>query len=60
MDTKAWWYINGSWVHPHEASISINDVGVLRGYSVFESFRTYDRRPFIWTSILRGSIARLR
>ncbi len=46
MDTNAWWYINGSWVHPHEATIAINDVGVLRGYSVFESFRTYDHRPF--------------
>ncbi|GAC1358252.1 MAG: branched-chain-amino-acid transaminase [Ktedonobacteraceae bacterium] len=46
MDTNAWWYINGNWVHPNEASISINDVGVLRGYSVFESLRTYDRRPF--------------
>lgn len=46
MDANAWWYMNGSWVHPHEATISINDVGVLRGYSVFESLRTYDRRPF--------------
>jgi branched-chain amino acid aminotransferase len=26
--------------------ISINDVAVLRGYSAFESFRTYNRRPF--------------
>ncbi|GHO82879.1 aminotransferase class IV [Dictyobacter formicarum] len=46
MDEQAWWYVNGNWVHPHEASISINDVGVLRGYSVFESLRTYHRRPF--------------
>ncbi|GCE16394.1 aminotransferase class IV [Dictyobacter kobayashii] len=46
MDEQAWWYINGNWVHPHEASISINDVAVLRGYSVFESLRTYHRRPF--------------
>jgi branched-chain amino acid aminotransferase len=46
MDTTAWWYINGSWVHPQEAAISINDVAVLRGYSVFESLRTYHRRPF--------------
>ncbi len=46
MDRKAWWYINGNWVHPHEAAIPITDVGVLRGYSVFEAFRTYDRRPF--------------
>lgn len=46
MDNKAWWSIGGHWVHPHEATISINDITVLRGYSVFESLRTYDRRPF--------------
>jgi branched-chain amino acid aminotransferase len=46
MDTAAWWYVNGHWVHPQEATISINDVAVLRGYSVFEALRTYDRRPF--------------
>lgn len=45
-DVNAWWYIGGRWVHPHEATISINDTAVLRGYSVFESLRTYDRRPF--------------
>lgn len=46
MDKNALWYVNGRWVHPDEASISINDVGLLRAYSVFESLRTYDRRPF--------------
>jgi branched-chain amino acid aminotransferase len=46
MDNNAFWYIGGQWVHPNEATISINDVAVLRGYSVFESLRTYDRRPF--------------
>ncbi len=46
LDTNAWWYINGAWVHPQDARISINDVGLLRGYSVFESLRTYDRQPF--------------
>ena len=46
MDKNALWYINGRWVHPDEASISINDIGLLRAYSVFESLRTYDRRPF--------------
>ncbi len=46
LDTNAWWYINGAWVHPQDAQISINDVGLLRGYSVFESLRTYDRQPF--------------
>jgi len=46
MDTTALWYIDGRWVHPNEATISINDVAVLRGYCVFESLRTYNRRPF--------------
>src|SRR5438128_2352771 len=46
MDTDGLWYVNGCWVHPHEATLSINDVAVLRGYSAFEALRTYDRRPF--------------
>jgi branched-chain amino acid aminotransferase len=46
MDNNALWYVDGRWVHPNEASISINDIGLLRAYSVFESLRTYDRRPF--------------
>ena len=46
MDNNAVWYISGQWMHPNEAAISVNDVAVLRGYSVFESLRTYDRRPF--------------
>ena len=46
MDQQALWYVNGRWVYPHEATISLNDVAVLRGYSVFESLRTYHRRPF--------------
>jgi branched-chain amino acid aminotransferase len=45
-DTTAWWYVDGCWVHPNEATLSINDVAVLRCYSVFESLRTYNRRPF--------------
>jgi branched-chain amino acid aminotransferase len=46
MDHNAWWYIGGRWVHPGDATISINDIAVLRGYSVFESLRTYNRSPF--------------
>src|SRR5579863_5227769 len=46
MDTNANWYVGGNWSHPQEAAISINDMAVLRGYSAFESLRTYDRRPF--------------
>jgi branched-chain amino acid aminotransferase len=46
LDNSATWYVGGRWVHPHEATLSINDIAVLRGYSVFESLRTYDRHPF--------------
>jgi len=46
VDNTAQWYIDGRWVHPHDATISINDTAMLRAYSVFESLRTYDRRPF--------------
>ncbi|GHO50053.1 aminotransferase class IV [Ktedonospora formicarum] len=46
MDNNAFWYVDGRWVHPGEATISINDVAVLRSYCVFESLRTYERRPF--------------
>jgi branched-chain amino acid aminotransferase len=46
FDQTAWWYVDGQWVHPHEATLSINDVAVLRGYSAYEALRTYDRRPF--------------
>src|SRR2546421_8702952 len=46
MDNTPLWYINGQWLPSHEATVSINDVAVLRGYSAFESLRTYNRRPF--------------
>ncbi len=46
MDINALWYVDGRWLHPNEATISLNDVAVLRGYSAFEALRTYDRRPF--------------
>jgi branched-chain amino acid aminotransferase len=46
LDTNAFWYVDGRFVHPQDATISLNDLAVLRGYSVFESLRTYARRPF--------------
>lgn len=46
MDNNAWWYVDGAWVHPPQATISIHDLAILRGYSAFEALRTYDQRPF--------------
>ncbi len=47
-DNKAYWYISSGdkWVHPQAVTLPINDMAILRGYSVFEALRTYDRRPF--------------
>ena len=46
MDSNAWWYVDKAWVHPEQATISVHDLAILRGYSAFEALRTYDRRPF--------------
>jgi branched-chain amino acid aminotransferase len=46
IDTTAWWYVDEHWVHPNDATLSLNDLAILRCYSVFESLRTYNRRPF--------------
>jgi branched-chain amino acid aminotransferase len=46
MQEQSVWYVGGTWVQPAEACIPLTDVAVLRGYSLFESLRTYDRRPF--------------
>ena len=46
LDHNALWYVGGQSVHPQEATLSINDIAILRGYSAFEALRTYDRRPF--------------
>ncbi len=46
IDNTAWWYVDGRWVHPNDATLSINDLAVLRCYGVFESLRTYNRHPF--------------
>ena len=39
-------YVNGELVPADKATISINDLAVLRGFAVFDYLRTYNRRPF--------------
>lgn len=40
------YYIDGQYVKEEEAKISILDLGILRGFSVFDYLRTYNGRPF--------------
>ncbi len=41
-------YINNQIMPISEASIGINDLGLLRAYGIFDYFRTYKKRPFLW------------
>lgn len=40
------YYINGSYLKDEEANISPLDLGLIRGYGVFDYLRTYHGRPF--------------
>ncbi len=39
-------YINGDFVPASEASLPLNDLGIVRGYGVFDVLRTYGDLPF--------------
>jgi len=38
--------VNGEFVPAQQASLPINDLGIVRGYGVFDVLRTYARQPF--------------
>ncbi len=41
-------YFNGAIMPAEQASVKINDLGLLRGYGLFDYFRTYNGVPFQW------------
>lgn len=43
MDT---YYIDGQFVSEDEATLSVKDIAVLRGFGVFDFLITYNKRPF--------------
>lgn len=40
-------YLNGKILPENEAKIGLHDIGLLRGYGLFESVRTYSHKPFL-------------
>lgn len=40
------YYVNGKFVPPSQASLALNDLGVVRGYGIFDAWRTYGKVPF--------------
>lgn len=50
---KKFCYINGKIVPEENASVSISDLGLLRGYAVFDFLRTYNGKPFLLPEHLR-------
>jgi len=40
------YYVNGEFIPAEHASLPLNDLGIVRGYGVFDVLRTYDRVPF--------------
>ncbi|CAN5862929.1 branched-chain-amino-acid transaminase [soil metagenome] len=40
------YYVNGKYVPASQAALTLNDLGIVRGYGVFDLLRTYDGKPF--------------
>ena len=39
-------YVNGEFVKANKAKISINDLGFTNGDMIYDTFRTFNKKPF--------------
>ncbi len=44
--TEPIYYVNGKYMPASQAALGLNDLGIVRGYGVFDLLRTYDGKPF--------------
>src|SRR4051812_9135907 len=42
-------YVNGDFVPAKKAALPLNDLGIVRGYGVFDLLRTYGPPPLRWS-----------
>jgi branched-chain amino acid aminotransferase len=56
MMSELTYYVNGAFVPIEQAALPLNDLGIVRGYGVFDLLRTYGKTPFR----LRDHIHRLQ
>ena len=56
MNTEFVYYVNGEFVPAAAAALALNDLGIVRGYGVFDVLRTYGPAPFA----LRQHLERLQ
>jgi branched-chain amino acid aminotransferase len=42
-----YFYVNGKYLNENSAKINVLDIGLLRGYGVFDFLVTYNNRPFL-------------
>lgn len=47
------YYCNGQYLPASEAKLSVSDLGVIRGFGLFESLRTYAGHPFLLEAHLK-------
>ncbi len=43
---KKYCYFNGKIIESKKAGLPINDIGIIRGYTIFDYFKTYNGKPF--------------
>lgn len=43
---KIFYFVNGQFTESSRARLPLNDLGLLRGYGIFDYFRTYGKKPF--------------
>jgi branched-chain amino acid aminotransferase len=56
-------YLNGEYIAEEKATVPISDLGLTRGYGIFDFFRTYNGKPFMMEKHLkrfRNSAFKLR